>query len=283
MSSILHISYVGLFITDINIWPAVFLFNMCEVLNTNPLFEVNANAVWFRFSSWIISHLYTFYQLREQPIFWKVPAGSVRSHRLCADAGCWSGRQQQQLMLSHHQITPNAPAAHRSSGTNTMTPRTRTAIWAAPARETSGASRATSVQRHAHALADWERTSSRTDRNDERGDLHCAADLCFSLRKRVPHGPPQDSFTPCESFHAKQCQRRARRPTAGITPTMWDRTAWRRRWAKDRQVSESPLWTPPDAGDAVRTVLGITAPASLTSRRAVAVPAAALRASECGE
>ena len=65
--------------------------------------------------------------------------------------------------------------------------------------------------------------------------------LRFSLQKRVPaRTPRRRRATPRESFHATTCHRRARTPTAGITPTMWDRTAWRRRWAKDRQVSESP-------------------------------------------
>lgn len=65
--------------------------------------------------------------------------------------------------------------------------------------------------------------------------------LRFSLQKRVPaRTPRRRRATPRESFHATTCHRRARTPTAGITPTMWDRTAWRRRWAKDRQVSKSP-------------------------------------------
>lgn len=165
-----------------------------------------------------------------------MPTGSVRSRRLCADAGCWSGRQAAVDAVpspDHTQRAFSAPLLrhqhHDAQNQNRNLSRTR-------ARRTSGASRATSV-----AEARAERTGSRTDGNDERGELHCAADLCFSLQQRVPHGHPQDTHPLPESlFTPEQCQRPARRPTAGITPTMWDRTAWRRRWAKDRQVSESP-------------------------------------------
>lgn len=68
-------------------------------------------------------------------------------------------------------------------------------------------------------------------------------------------------------FSRQKCHRQARRPTAGITPTMWDHTAWRRPWAKDRQVSDPPrhTHTRARASDAVRALLGITVLASLTS------------------
>lgn len=157
----------------------------------------------------------------------KGPTGSAASRRLRADAGCSAAAAAAAAVDAvppsvHTQRGCSAPLLRHHGAQDRNRSLSRTA------RRTSGGATASRTDTHEPTrTAGHGGTGRREDRT--------AADLRWSLRKRVPHArtPAKTALRVRES-----CQ--GRRPTAGITPTTWDRTAWRRRWAKDRQVSEQP-------------------------------------------
>lgn len=144
-------------------------------------------------------------------IILKGRSGSCLPRELCADARCRSGRQRQR------QSDAVPPSDHTQRGCSAPLRRYRRDD------DDQDPHLSRAVGTHQGGRARTDRQPKKTGRADRR-ELRSAADL------RVPH---EQDFCVCLSIlFMSTCHHRAE------MPTMWDRTGWRRPWAKDRQVGD---------------------------------------------